>query len=173
MSAFNLMDNNWTIVSRKKRMSNTSFDNCTSDRFNDTKINQPCWFFNNGGCRNKDGSTKDANDCKYLHVYSDDVNRPPHLNTKKPCDKYNLEGECPWFEGCKYSHRNLSPDEWSLHYPGIPYTLRTNIQKRLLQENKIQDMEGRLKVLEFKQNGITRDFQTLIKKSGMMNYFYN
>lgn len=125
------------------------------------KIAEPCWFYNNGGCRHKDGTEKSAVDCKYLHLYSDHVKRPPHLSTKKPCDKFNLEGECKWFDNCKYSHRNLTPDEWSRFYPGIPYTLKTNVQKRLQIESKLNDLEGKIRVMEFKQDGISRDVQNI------------
>ncbi len=123
------------------------------------KISEPCWFYNNGGCRHKDGTEKTAEECKYLHLYSENVKRPPHLSTKKPCDKFNLEGECKWYDNCKYSHRNLTPDEWSRFYPGIPYTLKTNVQKRLQIESNIQDLEGRMRVMEFKQDGISKDVQ--------------
>jgi hypothetical protein len=129
--------------------------------YNNEKIIEPCWFYNNGGCRHKDGSNKRAEECKYLHLYSDNVRRPPHLCTKKPCDKYNLEGECRWNDNCKYSHRNLTPEEWSKFYPGIPYTLRTNIQKRVQIEQNIGSVESRLNILEFKQDGISRDLQEI------------
>ena len=125
------------------------------------KISEPCWFYNNGGCRHKDGTEKTAEECKYLHLYSDNVKRPPHLNTRKPCDKYNLEGECKWHDNCKYSHRNLTPEEWSRFYPGIPYTLKTNVQKRLQIESKISDLEGKMRVIEFKQDGISKDVQQI------------
>ncbi len=125
------------------------------------KISEPCWFYNNGGCRHKDGTEKTAEECKYLHLYSENVKRPPHLSTRKPCDKYNLEGECKWHDNCKYSHRNLTPEEWSRFYPGIPYTLKTNVQKRLQIENKISDLEGKMRVIEFKQDGISKDVQQI------------
>lgn len=125
------------------------------------KIYEPCWFYNNGGCRHKDGTEKTATECKYLHNYSDNVKRPPHLSTRKPCDKFNLEGECKWHDNCKYSHRNLTPEEWSRFYPGIPYTLKTNVQKRLEIENRVLDLEGRLRILEFKQDGISKDVQQI------------
>lgn len=139
---------------------NAELLNNTFERSND-KISEPCWFYNNGGCRHKDGTEKTAEECKYMHLYSENVKRPPHLSTKKPCDKYNLEGECKWHDNCKYSHRNLTPDEWSRFYPGIPYTLKTNVQKRLLIENRLADLEGKMRVIEFKQDGISRDVQQI------------
>ena len=131
------------------------------DRTEDGKISEPCWFYNNGGCKHKDGTEKTANECKYIHTYSENVKRPPHLNTKKPCDKFNLEGDCKWYDNCKYSHRNLTSEEWSRYYPGIPFTLKTNIQKRQQLEAKVFDIENRVKILEFKQEGISKDVQQI------------
>ena len=159
----------WTVVSKKRRPV-TIYDTegetylLNEDNrpmYQDDKISDPCWFYNNGGCRHKDGSEKTAEECKYLHTYSDNVKRPPHLSTRKPCDKFNLEGECRWYENCKYSHRNLSVEECSRFYPGIPYTLKTNVQKRIELENKLADIEGRMRVMEFKQDGISRDVQQI------------
>ena len=135
------------------------------------KIKEPCWFYNNGGCRNKDGSEKSADECKYLHNYSDNVKRPPHLCTKKPCDKYNLEGECKWHDNCKYSHRNLTVDEWSRFYPGIPYTLKTNIERRVQIETKLQDIESRLGIIEFKQEGLIKDVVQMSKTLHELAHF--
>ena len=114
------------------------------------KINEPCWFFNTGGCKNKDGTEKSSSECKYLHIKSSTAKRPPHLTIKTPCDKYNLEGVCKWGEWCKYSHRVLDAEEWSRYYPEIPFTYKTNIQKRQVLENKITELEGRVKILEYK-----------------------
>ncbi len=166
-------DTSWTVVSNKKKKSyieeRPTIDYHTPNNNNNQyqtlqvidKISEPCWFYNNGGCHHKDGTEKTAEECKYLHNYSDNVKRPPHLCTKKPCDKYNLEGECKWHDNCKYSHRNLSPEEWSRFYPGMPYTLRTNVQKRLQIESNLQDLEGRMRIIEFKQDGMSRDVQQL------------
>lgn len=144
-------DNIWTIVNHKKKNWFTDFE----------KVSEPCWFYNNGGCRHKDGSEKTAVECKYLHETSENVKRPPHLVIKKPCDKFNLEGECKWYDTCKYSHRNLTPDDWCRFYPGIPYTLKTNIEKRLELEHKIVELEKKLYIMEFKQCGMSKDLQEL------------
>lgn len=151
-------ENIWTLVARKRKLK--SENSCDDEE----KITEPCWFFNNGGCRHKDGTNKTSDECKYLHNYSSNVRRPPHLTIRKPCDKYNLEGDCQWNENCKYSHHNLSPEEWSRYYPGIPYTLKTNVQKRMLLEKKLADIEGRMKVFEYKQDCLVQDIQ-LLKKS--------
>jgi hypothetical protein len=129
--------------------------------FNKIEKNEPCWFYNNGGCKNKDGSNKSALECKYNHIYTNDSKKPAYLNVKKPCDKYNLEGDCKWGDNCKYNHRNLPVDEWSRYYPGIPYTLKTNIQKRQLLESKIEDLEKTISSLEIKQDAMTNDLQVL------------
>ena len=129
------------------------------------KIPEPCWFFNNGGCKHKDGTEKLDSECKYLHILSDNVKRPPHLGLKKPCDKYNLEGECKWVDTCKYSHRNLTPEEWSIYYPGIPFTLKTNLQRLSQLETQFLELERRVKILEFKQDGMIKE---LINIKGIM-----
>lgn len=151
------IDNPWTLVSRRK------YKEYYNEEDNEERITEPCWFYNNGGCRHKDGTEKPASECKYLHIYSENVKRPPHLNAKKPCDKYNLEGDCRWYDNCKYSHKNLTPEEWERFYPDIPYTLKNNVQKRIQIENKINDLESRIKILEFKQDGISKDVQQIGK----------
>jgi len=40
------------------------------------KINEPCWFYNTSGCKNKDGSEKKDHECKYMHVKSNNVRKP-------------------------------------------------------------------------------------------------
>lgn len=163
-------DNAWTVVGSKKKrptpkvneepvVNNTPKLPTPTER--EDKIPEPCWFYNNGGCRHKDGTEKTAVECKYLHVYSDHVKRPPHLSTRKPCDKFNLEGECRWHDNCKYSHRNLTPEEWSKFYPGIPYTLKTNLQKRIQIEKQLQELIGRMQIMEFKQDGMSKDVQKI------------
>lgn len=152
---------NWITVENKKKKNNdiekqTLISEVKDDSLNG-KIIEPCWFYNNGGCKNKDGTEKTSKECKYLHIYSENVKRPPHLCIKKPCDKFNLEGECKWQDNCKYSHRNLTSEEWGKLYPEIPYTLKNNIQKRQNLENRIYDLECRIKILEFKQEGLSRD----------------
>jgi hypothetical protein len=166
MNNNDLDNDNWTIVNRRRKNEEELSQPDTEE-----KIVEPCWFYNNGGCKHKDGTEKLANECKYLHVYSENVQRPIHLLVKKPCDKFNLEGDCKWNDNCKYSHKNLTPEEWCRFYPGIPFNLRTNIQKRQQLENKLLEIESRLKILEFKQDGMTKDihgivqsFQSLIKQ---------
>lgn len=174
----------WTVVGRKKRIlsniekemeamfpdkiaetpSPAIVEESPTFRENSEKISEPCWFFNNGGCKHKDGSEKTADECKYLHIYSENVKRPPHLSTKKPCDKYNLEGECNWGDNCKYSHRSLTTDEWARYYPQIPFSLKTNItlQKKVV-ETKVSDIEERIKVMEFKQDGMSKEIQYIMQ----------
>nr|QBK87601.1 MAG: hypothetical protein LCMAC201_05140 [Marseillevirus LCMAC201] len=156
-------ENDWTVVTKRRPVRNmdSPVQPYAYSYQGDDKISEPCWFYNNGGCRHKDGTEKTSEECKYLHIYSENVKRPPHLSTRKPCDKFNLEGECKWHDGCKYSHRNLTPEEWSRFYPEIPYTLKTNIQKRLQIESNIQDLEGKMRVMEFKHSGISKDVQQI------------
>lgn len=128
------------------------------------KIHEPCWFFNNGGCRHKDGTSKDEKECKYLHVYSTNVKRPPHLNSPKPCDKFNLEGYCRWRDHCKYSHRILTEEEWSEFYPEIPYFFRGVIQRRQFLESKIEELESRLSITEYKLSEMDRYYEEKFAK---------
>ena len=131
----------WTFVTKKKPI--------ISD-FLIQKIHEPCWFFNNGGCKNPDGTKKFEVDCKYQHILSENAKRPTHLYTMKPCDKHNLEGYCKWDGYCKYSHRDLTQEEWGYYYPNIPYMLKTNNQKRQITQIKIYELESRIKILEYK-----------------------
>jgi len=139
------------------------------------KIQEPCWFYNNGGCKHKDGTEKLDSECKYLHYISDNVKRPPHLGLKKPCDKYNLEGECKWVETCKYSHRNLTAEEWSIYYPGIPFTLKNSLQRLVQIEQNLTELERRVKILEFKQEGMSKDVlnikKVLMENLNRLEYF--
>jgi len=128
------------------------------------KINLPCWFFNNGGCRHKDGSLKAEKDCKYLHVYSNNVQRPPHLINGRPCDKYNLEGNCRWNDQCKYSHRALTEDEWIQFYPNIPYVLRYHIHRQKYLETIIEELQSKINILEFKLNEMDNYFEEKINQ---------
>jgi len=166
------MNENWIVVKKKKGKHTDEPHQIVSqtlppaistplDTLSETKINEPCWFFNNGGCRHKDSTEKTEDECKYLHVLSNNVRRPPHLCARKPCDKYNLEGECKWNDHCKYSHRNLTPEEWDVFYPQAPYALKTNLQKRVQLENKIHDIEEKIKILEYKLEGMSTDLQNI------------
>lgn len=127
------------------------------------KINQPCWFFNTGGCKNKDGSDKQESECKYLHILTPTIVRPSHINPTKPCDKYNLEGYCKFGDYCKYSHRNLTQQEWNDTYPNIPFGLRLNNQKREYLEIKIRDVESRLNILEYKLKSMDEHYEKNFK----------
>lgn len=151
----NLENTDWTIVQSKKKREDflANFDN--------EKIQEPCWFYNNGGCRNKDGTPKQEIDCKYLHNFIDFVKRPPHLMVKKPCDRFNLVGDCIWNDSCKYSHRDLTSEEWYKFYPEIPFNIKTNIAKRMIIENRLQELESRIKLIEFKQHGVCKDIKDL------------
>ena len=132
-------------------------------RSNSEKIKSPCWYYNTGGCRNKDGTSKNEEDCKYLHVYSPHIQRPQHISPNKPCDKYNLEGYCKWGEYCKYLHKNLSQDEWETYYPGIPYALKLNSQKRQMLEIKIGELESRINILEYKLKSMDDYYEKSLK----------
>jgi hypothetical protein len=128
------------------------------------KIYEPCWFFNNGGCRHKDGTDKDEKDCKYLHVFSTNVKRPRHLNSPRPCHKYDLEGLWRWKEQCKYSHRTLTEEEWCEFYPEVPNYLRILIQRRQFLESKLEELESRLVITEYKLTEMDNYYEEKIIK---------
>jgi hypothetical protein len=117
------MENNeWKIVHKK---------NCNNKLFkNSNKILEPCWYYNNGGCKNTDGSIKKDNECKYLHIYK---NNDTFCETKKAFGVSN----------------NI--DYYSI-YKKLSYI-----------DNKLQDIEGRLRVLEFKQEYTIKDLKYLME----------
>jgi len=154
----------------------TDWNTVGTKRLNDIqphfKIEEPCWFFNNGGCRNRDGSLKNSSECKYLHVYAPNAKRPPHLYIKKPCDKFNINGDCRWQDNCKYSHRNLTHEEWEHFYPNIQYKsvvtppqipqIYTPPPAPVIVHNPPQVSIGeRINIIEFRQDGIGRDVQKI------------
>lgn len=167
-------DSQWTLVNniRKKRTKQSDTESCEENNITE-KISEPCWFYNNGGCRHKDSTEKSAAECKYLHIYSENVKRPPHLGHKKPCDKFNLEGDCKWNENCKYSHRILTMEEWNLHYPNIPFNMKPALPQKDLNA-KMFDVDNRIKILEYKQKYMSEEIQTIlhalkIHKQGFFN----
>jgi len=149
-----MSEENWKIVAKPlKKIKEFPKDYYVAkESSNSEKINEPCWFFNNGGCKNRDGTDKPETDCKYLHIISPYAKKPPLVinNVPRPCDKHNIEGYCKWGDYCKYSHRNLSQEEWVTLYPNLPFVLKTNNQKRQLLEVKIDELESRINILEYK-----------------------
>lgn len=102
------------------------------------KKDSPCWFFNNGGCKNS------AEDCNYKHEVKV-IRKPLHL--QQPCKYYHLftTGECKDKE-CVYDHTyELYKEEWEYHfleypYPGINYlkiSLKSNSHFPILKEIKV------------------------------------
>lgn len=88
------------------------------------KINKPCYFYNTGGCFNKDGSIKDDCDCKYNHIYIDKpLDKPQHL--RPPCKFYHLNKKC-YNIYCSFGHIPLLLHKWYKSYPNIPYPERYN-----------------------------------------------
>jgi hypothetical protein len=152
------MEESWKTVVKKKQKSIENDEELSSQ-----KIQQPCWFFNTMGCHDKHGNPKPDHDCKYLHVYSPDISRPIHISPTKPCDKFNLEGYCKFNDYCKYSHKNLTQEEWETHYVNIPYGLKQNIQKRQLTEIKQRELESRINILEYKLKSMDEHFEEKFK----------
>jgi hypothetical protein len=153
-------DDSWQMVVKRGIGGNSSHSLLTRK---DDKINQPCWFYNTGGCKNKDGSEKKEEECRYLHIISPTITRPQHINPSRPCDKFNLEGFCKFGDYCKYSHRNLSPDEWEVFYKDIPYSLKINNQKRQFLELKLKEMDSRINILEYKQKSMDEHHEQQLK----------
>lgn len=158
----------WTTVVGKKKLENNS--NPESNlifppglNIENLKIKSPCWYFNTGGCRNKDGTPKSEENCKYLHVYSPHIQRPHHIAPNKPCDKYNLEGYCKWGDYCKYLHKSLTQEEWETFYPNIPYALKINNQKRQMLDIKISELESKINILEYKIKSMDEYYEQNLK----------
>lgn len=83
---------------------------------------QPCFFFNTGGCFNKDGTVK--TNCKYKHVIVDyPIERPQH--TKPPCKYFHLHKHCK-NESCTFGHVELNQYNWEKYFarkwPGKGYS---------------------------------------------------
>ena len=72
----------------------------------------PCWFFNNGGCRNS------PEQCPRLHEVAD-IRKPVGL--QRPCNNLHQNGHCRFGSECRYDHFELSEDEWRFHYQGLLY----------------------------------------------------
>jgi len=150
----------------------------------DNRINEPCWFYNNGGCRFKNGMPKSQSDCKYLHVYRRNVMRPLHLKSSKPCIKYNLYGKCSWGDNCKYSHKKLDEVEDCVHFarkivtpPDVSSRSNTITEHLHILEYKQQhiidditklktnieklkssgEIKSRLNIIEYRQNELSRE----------------
>lgn len=122
----------------------------------------PCWFYNNGGCKNKDGTIKNDKDCKFQHIFTNKCVKPTHVYIKKPCDKYNLEGSCNWINNCKYSHDSIISEEWEKYYPNIPFIINVNIKKRIELETRIHNLEEQLTILKYKQECMQKDFENIL-----------
>ena len=79
----------------------------------------PCFFYNTGGCYNKDGSVKTQDQCKYQHILVDyPMEKGQHL--KAPCKYYHLRGFCknPY---CLFGHLELSNEKWGWYFPQHAY----------------------------------------------------
>jgi len=122
------------------------------------KINEPCWFYNTTGCKNKDGSDKCDDECKYLHIRVANVKKPVHIN-QKPCNKYNVDGFCKWNTKCLYSHRDLETAEWISQFPNVPHIVKASIsihkvvseladKVKMLETPDISHLKDRVKLLE-------------------------
>jgi len=128
------------------------------------KIQEACWFYNNGGCVRKDRTPKPDEECKYLHILSPDSKKPSHLSANKPCDKLNLYGMCKWKDSCKYSHRKLTEEEHHRYYgnfppvhqespPATPVVAPVSLPPKDSQlarlVSRIEDLESRVSLLSF------------------------
>jgi hypothetical protein len=156
-------DSSWKTVVRKGIGTSSSGPATINILKKDDKINQPCWFYNMGGCKNKDGTEKKEDECRYLHIISPTITRPQHINPSRPCDKFNLEGFCKFGDYCKYSHKNLTPEEWEIYYKDISYTLKINNQKRQFVELRIKEMESKINILEYKLKSMDEHYEQRVK----------
>lgn len=152
-------NSSWKTVVKKKIVKPETQPSNQQQEESLQKIFQPCWYYNTGGCKNKDGTDKSENDCRYLHIHSSNITRPANINPTKPCDKYNLEGFCKFNDYCKYSHRNLTQEEWDQNYPNIPYSLKQNTQKRQMMELKQRETDSRINILEYKLKSMDEHYE--------------
>ena len=161
------MEDSWKTVVGKIKRGVSVTANTVSDKEHEPekieKISQPCWFYNTGGCKNKDGTEKKEEDCRYLHILSPSITRPQHINPSRPCDKFNLEGFCKFGDYCKYSHRNLSSEEWELYYNDVPYSLKISNQKRQYLELKLNEMDSKINILEYKIKSMDENYEQKMK----------
>lgn len=97
---------------------------------------EPCYFYNTGGCYHKDGREKTQKECQYLHIKLDSpMERPQHLKT--PCRYYHLSGHCknPY---CRFGHSELPRYRWYRFFDS-PYLGRGYSQACVWDRLKTED----------------------------------
>ena len=91
-----------------KFMNNCKFGNqCTFAHSENELYKSPCWFYNNGGCKNEK--------CSFSHIIVNNLRKP--IQIQKPC-KY--QNECI-NQNCQFDHFELTENEWKYHFIGIRY----------------------------------------------------
>lgn len=100
------------------------------------------------------------NDPTIDNNYQNNFRRPCY----KPCDKFNLEGYCRWGDRCKYSHKDLSQQEWELFYPTIPFSIKISNHDKRVYDSKYRELEGKLKVLEYKMKCMDTHYENKINQ---------
>lgn len=96
-------------------------DKCSFAHSQNELFKLPCWFFNNGGCKNEK--------CVFNHVIVQGLRKP--MQIQKPC-KY--QNDCK-NEYCQFDHFELTETEWKYHfigirYPGVGYYTKNQSQKQ-------------------------------------------
>lgn len=94
------------------------------------------------------------------NTYQNNYRRPCY----KPCDKFNLEGYCRWGDRCKYSHKDLTQQEWEMFYPTVPFSIKISNHDKRIYDSKYRELEGRLKVLEYKMKCMDTHYETKINQ---------
>ena len=86
----------------------------------DTKTRRsPCYFYNTGGCFHANGTVKESQECKYLHVKVDcPMEKPEHL--RPPCRFYHLRGFCIK-EDCMFGHSDITEKKWKYYFGTAPW----------------------------------------------------
>ncbi len=80
------------------------------------KIQSPCWYYNKQGC------SKSADECIYLHVSAPDMRKPIHLQHPCPFFHYKTPLCCRRGDQCSGDHSyELTAEEWKHHFPGLEY----------------------------------------------------
>jgi hypothetical protein len=80
----------------------------------------------------------------------------------KPCDKFNLEGYCRWGDRCKYSHKDLTQQEWEIFYPSIPFSIKLSNYDKRIYDSKYRELESKVKVLEYKMKCMDTHYENKI-----------
>jgi len=104
-------------------------EKCTFAHSEAELYKSPCWFFNNGGCKNEK--------CGFNHIIVHGLRKP--LQIQKPC---RYQNNCE-NEQCIFDHFELTESEWKYHfigirYPGIGYYNQDQKSQKQIEKVKVK-----------------------------------